>query len=132
MLSVGPCDVDPKRHLALRIAHWELEGDEAKQFGDSYELDAVVLSADPIVLWTSENWPETLGFWWTLDTLARLKPAPLPLEPARVWRPWEPAGPGWPGHGFPDGDPRSATVPLPVLIPGSLDDVLGPGPAGDP
>ena len=64
--------------------------------------------------------------------LARLKPAPLPLEAARACRPWDLAGTAWPGHGLPDDDLRTATVPLPVLIPGSLDDVLGPGSGGDP
>ena len=64
--------------------------------------------------------------------LARLKPAPLPLAAARARRPWDPASAGWPGPGLPDEDPRTATVPLPVLTPGLLDDVLGPGPEGDP
>ena len=67
--------------------------------------------------------------------LARLKPAPMPLTSARAGGPWDRANMAPSGRARPGCDPDDcgpATVPLPVLIPGLLDDVLGPGGEGDP
>jgi hypothetical protein len=59
--------------------------------------------------------------------VARPKPSPLSLHaPGHPARPGPPAA-AWPDRGAAgaDGPP---TQPLPVLVPGGLDDVLGPGP----
>src|SRR5262245_25584445 len=53
LLTVGPCDVDPTRHRALRQAHWGGPPDTASGF-PSVDADADLASAlaverDPIV-----------------------------------------------------------------------------------
>ena len=59
--------------------------------------------------------------------VARPRPSPLSLPATRA-RPRPPAAVTWPDHSTPQGNDGPPTQPLPVLIPGELDDVLGPGP----
>jgi hypothetical protein len=71
-LTVGPCDVDPVRHVELRRA-WNAEiGDEyLKTFGLE-DLRAAVAGDRPVVIWATRAYQELVWFWWIMDGLGRL------------------------------------------------------------
>jgi hypothetical protein len=77
-LTLGPCDVDPKKHVELRRA-WNTEkGDEfLKTFGLD-ELRAAVASDLPVVVWATRAYADLVWLWWILDGLGRLGPLAQP------------------------------------------------------
>ncbi|HEX2686382.1 MAG TPA: DUF1835 domain-containing protein [Kofleriaceae bacterium] len=77
-LTVGPCDVDPVRHVELRRA-WNAEiGDEyLKTFGLE-DLRAAVAGDRPVVIWATRAYAELVWRWWILDGLRRLGPLAQP------------------------------------------------------
>ena len=77
-LTIGPCDVDPERHVELRRA-WNAEiGDEyLKTFGLD-ELRAAVAGDLPVVVWATRAYADLVWLWWILDGLGRLGPLAQP------------------------------------------------------
>jgi hypothetical protein len=77
LLTVGPCDVDPARHAALRAQYWGgwpqtptglpgADGDEALRAG------LAANGAAPIVVWASRAWSDLTYLWSLIDALARV------------------------------------------------------------
>jgi Domain of unknown function (DUF1835) len=80
LLTYGPCDTDPARHMELRLAHWQVLPDRAGEFSLSATLSSWP-STQPIVVWAAQHaWSDQLFLWWTLDALARAH-----VEPSRVY-----------------------------------------------
>jgi hypothetical protein len=71
-LTIGPCDVDPDRHLALRHA-WN--ADDFDEFLKTFGLDdlrAAVARDLPVVVWATRAYADLVWLWWILDGLERL------------------------------------------------------------
>jgi hypothetical protein len=79
LLTYGPCDADPERHVQLRLAHWQAPSDRASEFSLAATVSAWP-AEQPIVVWATRAWSDQLFFWWTLDALARAH-----VQPSRVW-----------------------------------------------
>jgi hypothetical protein len=77
-LAIGPCDVDPERHVELRRAWNAEEGDEfLKTFGLD-ELRAAVAGDLPVVVWATQAYADLVWLWWILDGLVRIAPLAKP------------------------------------------------------
>jgi hypothetical protein len=79
-LAIGPCDVDPERHVELRRA-WNAEdpGGRDATFGLD-ELRATVAGDLPVVVWASRAYADLVWLWWIIDGLVRFGPlAPSPI-----------------------------------------------------
>jgi hypothetical protein len=73
-LTIGPCDVDPERHVALRRA-WNAEiGDEYLPTFGLNELRAAVAGDRQVVIWATRAYADLVWLWWILDGLGRLGP----------------------------------------------------------
>jgi hypothetical protein len=83
-LTVGPCDVDPERHVELRRA-WNAEiGDEYLETFGLDDLRAAVAGDRPVVVWATRAYADLVWLWWILDGLGRLGPLarpPLLVQP---------------------------------------------------
>jgi hypothetical protein len=86
LLTVGPCDLDPARHRALRAAFWGgppgapsgLPGADADD-----ELARALAGAGPCVIWASGAWSDLTFLWSLVHALARLgAERPLLARPA--------------------------------------------------
>lgn len=62
LLTVGPCDVDPVRHRALRSAYWDVR---------PWAAEAELPSTTPILVWAAPAWSDQLFLWWMFDALER-------------------------------------------------------------
>jgi hypothetical protein len=84
LLTLGPCDVDPARHRALRAEHWGIDDAEAADgllgVGDLGAAIGLAAADAPIVLWATAAWSDRCFLWCTLDALERLG---VPRQ--RVW-----------------------------------------------
>lgn len=97
LLSIGPCDVNPARHVEKRRKaiicfqrgyvgpdvdkHKEYLAWEAKNLISAKELVKKLCdSHKPIVLWTSSAFPDRLNLWWALDALQRAS-----LNGTQIW-----------------------------------------------
>lgn len=79
LLTIGPCDVDPERHLTLRRA-WN-----AEVWGQAFGLEdlrAAIAGDLPVVLWGTRAFADLVWLWWAMDGLGRIRPD-LPLVFAR-------------------------------------------------
>ena len=77
-LTVGPCDVDPERHVELRRA-WNTEiGDEYLETFGLDDLRAAVAGDRPVVVWATRAYADLVWLWWILDGLGRLGPLARP------------------------------------------------------
>jgi len=77
-LTVGPCDVDPERHVELRRA-WNAEiGDEYLETFGLDDLRAAVAGDRPVVVWATRAYADLVWLWWILDGLGRLGPLARP------------------------------------------------------
>jgi hypothetical protein len=74
-LTVGPCDVDPQKHVELRRAWNAEEGDET--FGLD-ELRVAIAGDLPVVVWATRAYPDLVWLWWILDGLKRIGPRTHP------------------------------------------------------
>jgi hypothetical protein len=83
-LTIGPCDVDPVRHVELRRA-WNAEiGDEYLETVGLDDLRAAVAGDPPVVVWATRAYADLVWLWWILDGLGRLGPLahpPLLVQP---------------------------------------------------
>jgi hypothetical protein len=77
-LTIGPCDVDPERHVELRRA-WDAEA-LSETFGLD-DLRAAVAGELPVVIWATRAYDELVWLWWILDGLARLHRPPFVARP---------------------------------------------------
>src|SRR5690606_18734915 len=80
LLTIGPCEVDPERHVALRRA-WNAE--ESRETFGLDDLRAAVVGEQPIIVWATRAYADLVWLWWVLDGLGRLGPLPQPLFVAR-------------------------------------------------
>jgi hypothetical protein len=71
LLTVGPCDADPERHLELRRAFRSGPDDWMRPLAPE-ELRAAVASDRPIGGWATTTYDDVVWLWWALDTLGRL------------------------------------------------------------
>jgi hypothetical protein len=77
-LTIGPCDVDPERHVELRRA-WNAEvGDEFLETFGLDDLRAAVAGDLPVVIWATRAYADLVWLWWILDGLGRLGPLAQP------------------------------------------------------
>jgi hypothetical protein len=83
-LTIGPCDVDPVRHVELRRA-WNAEiGDEYPETFGLDDLRAAVAGDRPVVVWATRAYADLVWLWWILDGLGRIGPLgqpPLLVQP---------------------------------------------------
>jgi Domain of unknown function (DUF1835) len=83
-LTIGPCDVDPERHVEMRRT-WNAEvGDE---FLKTFGLDDLRVAAAgdlPVIIWATRAYADLVWLWWILDGLGRLGPL---TQPTRLVRP---------------------------------------------
>jgi hypothetical protein len=79
-LTIGPCDVDPKKHVELRRAWNAKIGDEYQETFGLDELRAAVAAAGdrPVVVWATRAYADLVWLWWILDGLVRLGPLAQP------------------------------------------------------
>lgn len=77
-LTIGPCDVDPERHVELRRA-WDAEA-LSETFGTD-DLRAAVAGELPVVIWATRAYDDLVWLWWILDGLARLHRPPFVARP---------------------------------------------------
>jgi hypothetical protein len=77
-LALGPCHVDPVRHVELRRA-WNAEEDDKflKTFGLD-DLRAAVANDLPVFVWATQAYAELVWLWWILDGLERIGPRASP------------------------------------------------------
>jgi hypothetical protein len=80
LLTVGPCDVDPERHVALRRA-WNSE-ESREPFGLD-DLRAAVADELPVIVWATRAYADLVWLWWVLDGVGRLGLLPRPVYVAR-------------------------------------------------
>jgi len=70
LLTIGPCDLDPERHLELRRA-WNAEEGWRQAFGLE-DLRAAIAGDQPVVLWGTRAFADLVWLWWALDGLGRI------------------------------------------------------------
>ena len=62
--AVGPCASDPEEHARVRCDYWEFQGRERSRFLRSFrEIMEAIDSREPIVVWTSRLWTDTVALW---------------------------------------------------------------------
>jgi hypothetical protein len=77
-LTIGPCDVDPVRHVELRRT-WNAEiGDEYLETFGLDDLRAAVAGDRPVVVWATRAYADLVWLWWILDGLGRIGPLARP------------------------------------------------------
>ncbi len=75
---VGPCAVDPERHAHIRCDYWEFQGRARSRFVGSFRgIVEAIDSRQPIVVWTSRLWTDTVALW----ALCAWRLARSPAEP---------------------------------------------------
>lgn len=80
LLTIGPCDVDPERHVGLRRA-WNAE--ESRETFGLDELRTAVAGEQPVVVWATRAYADLVWLWWVLDGVGRLGLLPRPVFVAR-------------------------------------------------
>ena len=77
-LTIGPCDVDPVRHVELRRAWNAAIGDEYLETFGLDDLRAAVSGDRPVVVWATRAYADLVWLWWILDGLRRIGPLAQP------------------------------------------------------
>jgi hypothetical protein len=76
LLTVGPCDLEPARHRALREAFWGGQPRAPSGLpgvdGDDDLARELAARPGPLVLWATRAWSDTTFLWAVVDALARL------------------------------------------------------------
>lgn len=80
LLTIGPCDVEPERHVALRRT-WNAE--ESRETFGLDDLRAAVAGELPVIVWATRAYADLVWLWWVLDGLRRFGPLPQPMFLAR-------------------------------------------------
>lgn len=63
-LLVGPCAKDPELHAEQRGLFWGLQGRELSRFRSSFaKLSTALQAHQPLVLWSSPLWSDTVMLW---------------------------------------------------------------------
>jgi hypothetical protein len=69
LLTIGPCDVDPERHVELRRAWNADEPGEADGTFGLEDLRAAVAGDLPVVVWATRAYADLVWLWWILVVL---------------------------------------------------------------
>jgi len=77
-LTIGPCDVDPVRHVELRRAWNAAIGDQYLETFGLDDLRAAVAGDRPVVVWATRAYADLVWLWWILDGLRRIGPLTQP------------------------------------------------------
>jgi hypothetical protein len=77
-LTIGPCDVDPVRHVDLRRAWNAKIGDRYLETFGLDDLRAAVAGDRPVVVWATRAYADLVWLWWILDGLERMGPRAHP------------------------------------------------------
>lgn len=77
-LTIGPCDVDPVRHVELRRAWNAAIGDQYLETFGLDDLRAAVAGDRPVVVWATRAYADLVWLWWILDGLGRIGPLAQP------------------------------------------------------
>jgi hypothetical protein len=91
LLTVGPCDVDPERHRAARVAFW---GPPPADFpteppgvdhDDALRAQLAAHAGKPVVVWATRAFSDLTYLWALVDALARVGAArPWLVRPAHA------------------------------------------------
>lgn len=79
-LTIGPCDVDPERHVTLRRAWNTDEAFGIETFGLD-DLRAAVADDLPVIVWATRAYADLVWLWWIMDGLGRLHRSPFVARP---------------------------------------------------
>jgi len=79
-LTIGPCDVEPDRHVTRRRA-WEAERPWPLPLTlvGLEELAAAIAGDGPVAVWATHAFQDLVWLWWALDGLQRLSVDPRRL-----------------------------------------------------
>jgi hypothetical protein len=77
LLTVGPCDVDPEKHRALREQFWGAppvtpSGLPGVDADDDLRRELRAAGGQPVVIWASSAWSDLPFLWCLLDALVRI------------------------------------------------------------